>query len=401
MQRQPGTTVRGRPQRGSDSAHELVGAARVSEANHAEWWLRLIAPPPAPPNASFIERERARRGRLTGMLLLALALIEVGALFQFVVVDNDHPMMITVLKGAVALTVVVAALNRLGRVTAAALLLVALVDLPLASIPATAIGGRFDVVDLGPLYLAAGSELVAASALAPWGVFVVATLNGLLMLLIVVGMPHTAALDQLIASNNAQQAFAGPLLMQAVVALVAYLWARSVLVALKRADRAEEIAELERREVELTRELEQGARELLAVHVQLANGNFQARSPTIRNPLLWQIGSSLNNLIGRLARLAQVDFLLRRTEQEAHRVAEAIRLMRSGRQPIWPTPSGTPLDEVVIALVGAPANTGPAPATVAEAALPDWVSQQRPDAGGAAWPPQMPPQPPNPRDWGA
>lgn len=385
-------------QRRSDGARQPTVGLRVSEANHAEWWLRLIAPPPAPPNASFTGRERARRGRLTGMLLLALALIEVGALFQFVVVDNDHPMMITVLEAAVALTVVVVALNRSGRVTAAALLLVALADLPLASIPATAIGGRFDVVDLGPLYLAAGSELVAASALAPWGVFVVATLNGLLMLLIVVGMPHTAALDQLIASNNAQQAFAGPLLMQAVVALVAYLWARSVLVALKRADRAEEIAELERREVELTRELEQGARELLAVHVQLANGNFQARSPTIRNPLLWQIGSSLNNLIGRLARLAQVDFLLRRTEQEAHRVAEAIRLMRSGRQPIWPTPSGTPLDEVVIALVGAPANTGPTPATVADAELPDWVSQQRPDAGGAAWPPQMSPQPPNPHD---
>lgn len=393
MLRQPVTTESERQQR-----ERAVNAGPIAPgANLGEWWLRLIAPPPASANTSFDHRERVRRARLAGMLLLALALIELGALFQFVVVDDDHPLMNMVLVGALALTVIIAVLNRLGYSTAAALLLVLLADLPLASIPATSFGGRFDVVDLGPLYLAAGSELVAASALAPWSVFVVAAFNGLLMTFILIAMPHTPALDQLIASNNAQQAFAGPLLMQAIVALVAFVWARSVLTALRRADRAEEIAELERREVELNHELEQGARELLAVHVQLANGNFQARSPAIRNPLLWQIGSSLNTLIARLARLAQVDFLLRRTEQEAHRVAESIRLMRAGRQPVWPTPSGTPLDEVVIALVGAPTqgNQGAPPRSSANAAsapdLPEWLRSQ--DGG---WPPQPPP-----RDWGA
>jgi hypothetical protein len=105
--------------------------------------------------------------------------------------------------------------------------------------------------------------------------------------------------------------------------------------------------------------------------------------------LLWQIGSSLNTLIARLARLAQMDFLLRRTGQEAQRLAEAIRMMRAGRQPIWPTPSGTPLDEVIVALVdttgGAPVNDAvvpshgfaPPPAFGAPAApdevnLPEW-----------------------------
>jgi hypothetical protein len=178
--------------------------------------------------------------------------------------------------------------------------------------------------------------------------------NGALILVTVAVMPHTAAFAQLIASNNAQQALAGPFLMQALVALVAFFWAQSVLSALKRADRAEEIAALERREVERTHELEQGVRELLDVHVQLANGNFQARSQAIRNPLLWQIGSSLNTLAARLARLGQVDALLRHTEQEAHHLAETIRLGRAGRQPAWPLPSGTPLDEVVVALTSAP-----------------------------------------------
>jgi hypothetical protein len=342
--------------------------------------LGLVAPPVAPTYASFTERERARRGRLAGVLLLAFTLIELGALFQFVVVDDDHPMMKLVLVVTLALTIVVAALNRFGRVTAAGLLLVALANLPLASIPATAIGGKFDVVDLGALYLAAGSVLVAASVLEPWSVFVVAAINCALMSLIIVGMPHSEAFDQLLASNNAQQAFAGPLLMQVVVALVAYFWARSVFNALKRADRAEEIAALERREVERTHELEQGVRELLDVHVQLANGDFQVRAQPIRNPLLWQIGSSLNTLIARFARLAQMEFLLRRTDQEARRLAESIRIARAGRQPTWPAPSGTPLDEVIVALADAPANAAPrafapsAGAAGAETAanLPEW-----------------------------
>jgi hypothetical protein len=233
-------------------------------------------------------------------------------------------------------------------------------------------------VDLGALYLAAGSLLVAASVLEPWSVFLVAALNCALMAALMLDMPHTEAFNQLLASNNAQQAFAGPLLMQAVVALVAFVWARSVLMALRRADRAEEIAALQQREAQRTSDLEQGVRELLAAHVQIANGNFQARVPAIRNPLLWQIGSSLNNLMARFARLAQMEFLLRRTEQEAHRLAESIRVARAGGRPLWPAPTGAPLDEVITALTSAPPPAAP-PSHGAPA--PDAAGQQL-----GAWP---------------
>lgn len=387
MLRQPDTT------RVSQRPWERMTGAPDPGASRAETWLRLISPPPAPASASFDARERVRRGRLVGALWLAMALIELGALFLFTVVDDDHPWMKVTLAVSLTLTVIVVILNRMGRVTAAALLLVALADLPLAGIPATAFGGKFDVVDIGPLYLAAGSVLVAASALAPWSVFVVAAVNGALMAVILSAMSHTPALDQLIASNNAPQAFSGPLVMQAIIALVAFFWSRSVLIALRRADRAEEIAELERREIELNRDLEQGARELLAAHVQLANGNFRTRVPAIRNPLLWQIGNSLNNLIGRLARLEQADFLLSRTEQEAHRIAEAIRVMRAGRQPVWPAPSGAPLDEVVIALADGPAQNA-APMPQQDAGAPTTADQ--PEV--APWPFAPPPQP-RPREW--
>src|SRR5262249_8727336 len=134
------------------------------------------------------------------------------------------------------------------------------------------------------------------------------------------------------------------------VAFFAWLGARSQETAILRADRAEEMAELERREVERTRELEEGVRQLLEVHVHLANGDFAVRTPNIRNPLLWQIGNSLNNLINRLSRFAQADFVLRRTQEESRRLSEALYAYSAGRSPIWPAPSNTPLDQVVDAL---------------------------------------------------
>ena len=193
-------------------------------------------------------------------------------------------------------------LNRAGRPTVAGLLLVALADLPLAAVPATALDGRLDVLTLESFYLLAGAILVAASLLAPWSAFVVAVVNSMLVLATIALMPRTPALAALLASNNAQQALIGPILMQAIVAIVAFLWARSTLSAIRRADDAERIAELERRELERTHELAEGVQQLLAAHVQLANGNFTIRVPAMRNQMLWQIGNSLNNLIGRLAR---------------------------------------------------------------------------------------------------
>lgn len=342
-----------------------------SRFNIVDRWLALVAAPAPRMGASFGEREQARRGRLIGGLLLALALIELGALFQFVAVDDDHPLMVRALLIALALTVVAGFLNRQGYVGWSGLLLVALADLPLVSIPATAIGGQFDTVDLGALYLLAGSLLVAASALAPWSVFVVAVINGALIVALIALMPHTTAFAQLLASNNAQQALTGPLLMQAIVALVAFFWAQSVLTALKRADRAEEIAELERREAERTHELEQGVRDLLDVHVQLANGNFHARSQGIRSPQLWQIGNSLNTLAARLTRLGQADAIMRHTEQEARQLAEAVRAKRAGLQPNWPAPNGTPLDSVIVALTDI-SEAPPSPPPLTREPLEPW-----------------------------
>jgi hypothetical protein len=309
-------------------------------------WYRVAAPVDPAPSAPFAMREWARRGRLLSVVLLGFLLILAGGFYQYLVVDDDHPAMVVVLGVALGVAVLVAVLNRLGQVPLAGVLMVALAEVPLAGPFAATKDGQLDILHLGAFYLTVGSLLVAASVLAPWSVFPVALLNSVASLLILHTLPRTPALAALLDSNDGQQAFLGPIVMQVIVAIVAYLWAQNTLAALRRADRAEEIAALERREAERQRELEEGVRQLLAVHVHLANGDFAARSPEVRNPMLWQVGKSLNVLIGRLARYAQADAVLRREQEEARRLAEALYAAQAGRPVAWPAPTGLPLDVV-------------------------------------------------------
>jgi len=340
------------------------------------WWYGLVALSEPPIGATLRERERTRHSRLVAIFLLAFLLIEVGGLYQYVVVDSDHPPMIALLLIACAVLILIGGLNRVGYVTLAGLLMVLLADLSLPSIPAT---GEVDLQHLGAFYLSIASLLVAASVLPAVTVFPIAVINSAAVLSIIFFLPHTAEFDSVLRSNDAQQVLAGPLLMQIIVAIVAYLWANSMVRAMRRADRAEEIAYLQRRAANQQVELEEGVRQLLAVHAQVASGDFRVRTSGLRNPLLWRVGSSLNALIARLSRTAQADYLLRLEQEEARRLAEAIYLTRSGRQAIWPAPTGLPLDIVLEALRTRPRMIGRGPSGPFSGPL------QRPGGSDATW----------------
>src|SRR6476646_6063302 len=90
------------PNRGSQSS-SLLG-----------WWYWLVALPEPRLGASLRERERTRHAHLVAIFLLAFVFIEAGGLFQFVVIDNDHPFMIALLVIAFAIMILVGGLNRTG-----------------------------------------------------------------------------------------------------------------------------------------------------------------------------------------------------------------------------------------------------------------------------------------------
>lgn len=326
-----------------------VGAAPAQNASSYYsgpfgWWLRLTVPPEPPITADFATRDRARRGRLGGALLFGLLALMILAVFIGL---GDPATLVSALVGLGAVVVAII-LNRNGYVNSAGIIMVTLPALVIALSVVYAPHGQLDDLYLPLFDLLAISLVVAASLLTPAAVLVVTVLVIGFTIADILLQPHTASMDVLFQSSDGLLTLiARPVAFQLIVGVIGFLWARNTVESIRRADRAEELAELERRELDRTRELEEGVRQLLAVHVHLANGDFNVRAPAIRNSLLWQIGSSLNNLVARLGRLAQADFALRRTQEEANRVTEAIYLINSGRQPVWPAPSNTPLDRLV------------------------------------------------------
>ncbi|HEV2580008.1 MAG TPA: hypothetical protein VGT44_04070, partial [Ktedonobacteraceae bacterium] len=120
---------------------------------------------------------------------------------------------------------------------------------------------------------------------------------------------------------------ARPAILFLIVAAISYLWVNSALNALKRADRAELIAELERRELEQKQELERAIEHILLVQTRVANGDFDARVPIYEHHVLWQVSIAFNNLLARFKSSAQ-------SERNLHRVAEEIAQLRSALK-LW------------------------------------------------------------------
>src|SRR5262249_35041627 len=135
----------------------------------ATWWYRLSAPPEVAASARFTLRERVRRGRLASLILLALLVVVALSL-----PDLPRAPMLTPSIGFVAVCCLLAIpLNRSGRVTEAAILLLTAVDGALVGALLTSPVG-LDPLFLPVYYLLVTSELIAVSLLPPRAVFWVA-----------------------------------------------------------------------------------------------------------------------------------------------------------------------------------------------------------------------------------
>lgn len=320
-----------------------VFRGRFDERGLLGWWYQHTAPHERP-GATFAQRELVRRGRLASTLMLGFA---ITGFIQLPLVYKGPQTLLTILPEFLSLGLMIW-LNRIGRVNIAGVLVVLTSYTALASILAS--GKLLDLPALPVFDMLVIPELMAVSLLPSISVFSVAVANSLIILAIARFQPHTAAFSTLLASADGRAVLTRAIALQFIVAIVAYLWVRSAVLAIQRADQAEFVATLERREAERTHQLEEGAHQLLDVLVRLANGDFTSRVPVLANTLLWRVGTALNTLIGRLERSSQAQFLLQRFEDESNRLAEALYAMRPGDREVWITPQGTPLDRVMEAL---------------------------------------------------
>lgn len=308
-------------------------------------WYYLSAPASVPQNAGFTDRERVRRGRIGSVILLGML---VGLVLLAVNVALLRAVLPSVLLVAGCCLVAIP-LNRAGYVRTTGVLLILAVDGGLVWALLSAPGG-LDPLYLPAFYLLVTSDLIVAALLPVGFVFPLAAAHAVFILADVKLQPHTMMWDQMITSTGIlYSSVVGPMALEIIVAILAYLWVTSAISALRRADRAEEIVALERRELEQRRQVALGIQQILDTHRRVANGDLNARAPSAQDNVLWQVSVALNNL------LARYQSMVRQSGAPApNAIAEEVRQMRlalrgrqDGQPQPWPQPNGSALDPLI------------------------------------------------------
>lgn len=316
-------------------------------------WYRLTSPPEPAKTAPFQERELFRRGR-TGsqisIILFFLLFVSFPAAFA-----GSNPLLIGILVASLLVLCLALIFNRLRRVNLAGILVIlSVITGPTANIITTPGGISTSALPIFSLLVL--SLMCAVSFLPPAWVFVVAAINILFTLFVLTSLPSSGELHHLL--HTAFPAVAIPIILsQFIVATVAYIWVRGARLAILRADRAEEISALERRElerqqleIEQKQQLDMGIQQLIQTHMQAANGNFSARAPLMKENILWRVAYSLNNLLARVQSYQQANIQQRRNQEALNFLIRAVQQAKEAGEPLRVQRTGTPVDALIIEL---------------------------------------------------
>jgi hypothetical protein len=278
------------------------------------WWYRLFAPPEPPGVASLAQREKARRGRIASIAML-ISILFLLAILLLAVLGKDYEQTAAICVG-IGGSIVALFLNRKGSIKAAGVLVLMLMYagevFPLFTYSGGLTANNIFMLDFTVIPDVIVLAFFSANVLLP-----IVCLNVLLTWALVVFGPHDAVITNMVY-HAPLQIFAHVYILQLVIASTLYLWAHSTEIALRRADRAEEIIALEKREnerkqleLEQKSQLDTGIQQILQTHVAVANGDLSARAPLSQDHMLWQVAMSLNNLIARLQSLSHTENELR------------------------------------------------------------------------------------------
>ena len=274
---------------------------------------------------NLLIRERGRRRQVVSLVLLVVIVLQLVDLPGAIMMQSAEAVGTVVL--GLALCAGAMLFNRFGKVTLVSILLIIVVDLGCGLMLLMSPMG-LDVNSLPVFDVLIVSELIAVSLLPPSSVFVVAVSNIIFILADITLQPATMDLKMVLHSNMGYNAVVQPISLQIIVAVISYIWVRSALNAIARADQAEEIAELERREFERKRELDQGIEYLSQVLVRASNGDHDIRVNLSQDNMLWRVGNSFNMLLTRLRRSTIVETENQRLRAEVNRLDEALRVAR-------------------------------------------------------------------------
>ena len=312
------------------------------------WWYRIAAPPEVPDSAPLHDRMRVRGGKLTSIIFLIELIV---TLINLSTVISVNPSVVPGLVTLLIILVVGVFLNRAGKTTIAGVLTIINIELGLGlSILHTP--GLFAVL-LCSFFVT--SEFVAGSLLTPWVVLPLTLGNCFFIAALITFMPNkTPEMIHLLAIQPAS-VYVTPIALHITVGVITFSWASSTYREMRRAGNAEEVSRLtmtmalQQKSVEQEkRQLEESIQQIVAVHVQAANGNLHARVPLDQHNVLWSIAGSLNNLLARLQRWRQEAAQLQRNEQALQQLLHNIQQARRQSQPLRPYTTGTSLDALIL-----------------------------------------------------
>ena len=346
-------------------------------------WYRVTAPKELPSDAPFRDREKVRRARTASWILLVVILL---VLVPLPGVLSEPNVVATLLVVAVIDCVALFVFNRRGNLIVAGLITVFTIEAGLLGTIFTLPGGM-SPIDLPLFDLLVQSEIVAVALFASGWIFALMVLNiGIIFLVLHSG--HLSPELAVFFTQRGTTIFTQAVEIQVIITIFAFILVRSADVAILHLDRAEKIAELERREIERQQiveeekhQLDSAVEQILSALQAVSNGNYGVRVPVSENSTLFRVAYALNTLFQRLgsfrqqqaqiqqAQQAQMEnYNLRiqlkeeknrrqeltrryeKTEQAAQQLIESLRTGTLPRQK-----SGTPIDIVVEGLATLPA----------------------------------------------
>jgi diguanylate cyclase (GGDEF)-like protein len=204
------------------------------------WWFRFSCPETLSIDASLVQKEALRRGKLTSIVLCIILSI---ALCYVPVILSMGNVALFIVYGFVLLFITLAApLNRRGKTTLAGLVVIMNIEITLVTVLLIYPGG-LNVSALPLLCFLVIPTLLAVSLLPSWSVFPVALSNLCIIYSSILFLPKVPELQALLSSSP-QTVFGIPTMLQCIVSAISFLWVRGALQAVKEADRADELDHL-------------------------------------------------------------------------------------------------------------------------------------------------------------
>jgi hypothetical protein len=316
----------------------LNGSSQIENldapSRRVNWWLRMTGSGWDTPQETVEQREKTRRSTLLSWILLG----EVIALVLFIPAALTNTPTIFSLAGAAVGLFVTVFLNRKGFVTAAGALMIFFIIAATMGVVIGSPDGQIHLVYLPAYDFLVVSVIVGAAILPRSSAFIIAGIDICIIYADLMLQGKSKDLVDALHVYGIPTLAGRPVVILVMTAVIAFLWARGMDQAVRRADRAEELRAVERQftqaEAERSIRVEEFVQETINAISVLANGQEGLMLLPPNHP--WQQQAAfINNQFKQFHKLKQAN---RGNNEQISFAAEALlRLLQriaSGQAPV-------------------------------------------------------------------